>query len=170
MTGRLRARLPRVVQTVRFRLTVLYSTLLFTLAALVVGGIYVALSREVSGTPVTKTVTAVEGVYKPNGEFKPLRSFEVAAVEDIERAVNAQTLDALQRYSLWTLVGLFAGSLAIGWVLSGRALRPVRRIAATAGDIGAGDLSRRIRLSGPDDEFHEHGQHQPQQGTGRYPS
>jgi signal transduction histidine kinase len=40
-------------------------------------------------------------------------------------------------------------------VLSGRALRPVRRIAATAGDIGAGDLSRRIRLSGPDDEFHE---------------
>jgi signal transduction histidine kinase len=32
----------------------------------------------------------------------------------------------------------------------------VRQIAATAGDIGAaGDLSRRIRLSGPDDEFHE---------------
>jgi signal transduction histidine kinase len=146
-------RLPPIVHTVRFRLTVLYSTLLFALAALVIGGIYVGLSRNVSGTPVTKSFTAIQGVYR-NGEFKPLRSIEVAAVEDIERAANAQTLQTLRSYSGWSLGGLFAGSLVIGWVLSGRALRPVRRITTSAGAIDAGDLSQRIRLSGPDDEFH----------------
>jgi hypothetical protein len=35
--SRWRGRVPRFAQTVRFRLTVLYSTLLFALAALVVG-------------------------------------------------------------------------------------------------------------------------------------
>jgi signal transduction histidine kinase len=51
------------------------------------------------------------------------------------------------------LGGLFVGSLGIGWVLSGRVLRPVRSIARTAQEIQATDLSRRIRLGGPDDEL-----------------
>jgi signal transduction histidine kinase len=51
------------------------------------------------------------------------------------------------------LGGMFVASLGIGWVLSGRVLRPVRSIAHAAEEIQATDLSRRIRLSGPDDEL-----------------
>jgi signal transduction histidine kinase len=48
---------------------------------------------------------------------------------------------------------LFVLSLVIGWLISGRALAPVKRIARVAQDIEASDLSRRIALEGPDDEL-----------------
>ena len=57
------------------------------------------------------------------------------------------------------LGGLFVASLGIGWVLSGRALRPVGAIARTAREIQATDLSRRIRLDGPQDELRDLGRH-----------
>src|SRR5262245_8336102 len=59
----------------------------------------------------------------------------------------------LRNYSFGLLGGLFVVSLGIGWMLSGRALRPVRAIARTAAEIQATDLSRRIRLRGPKDEL-----------------
>jgi len=40
-----------------------------------------------------------------------------------------------------------------GWWLSGRALRPVRRITEAAQELSATDLSRRIALDGPRDEL-----------------
>jgi signal transduction histidine kinase len=44
-------------------------------------------------------------------------------------------------------------SVAFGWLLASRLLRPVRLIAETARDISASNLSRRLPLSGRDDEF-----------------
>ncbi|NIS28454.1 MAG: HAMP domain-containing protein, partial [Actinobacteria bacterium] len=44
-------------------------------------------------------------------------------------------------------------SFLAGWIISGRALRPVGQIARVAREIQAGDLSRRIELAGPDDEL-----------------
>jgi signal transduction histidine kinase len=47
-------------------------------------------------------------------------------------------------------------SVAAGWVVAGRALRPVSRITATARRVAAGgDLSERIALAGPADELRE---------------
>jgi signal transduction histidine kinase len=46
-----------------------------------------------------------------------------------------------------------AASLGFGWLLAGRLLRPLRAIVATARDISATNLSRRLRTSGRDDEF-----------------
>lgn len=48
---------------------------------------------------------------------------------------------------------MFVASLGIGWALSGWVLGPVPAIARTAQEIQATDLSRRIRLGGPDDEL-----------------
>jgi signal transduction histidine kinase len=44
-------------------------------------------------------------------------------------------------------------AVGIGWLLAGRMLRPVRMIAATAQDISATNLSRRLRVGRRDDEF-----------------
>jgi signal transduction histidine kinase len=52
-----------------------------------------------------------------------------------------------------SLVVLVVLSVAFGWLLAGRLLRPVRVITATARDISASNLSRRLRLGGRDDEF-----------------
>jgi signal transduction histidine kinase len=46
-------------------------------------------------------------------------------------------------------------SVALGWLMAGRVLRPVRTINAAARRIGASNLHERLSLEGPDDEFRE---------------
>ncbi|GAA3959562.1 HAMP domain-containing sensor histidine kinase [Actinomadura viridis] len=146
-------RLPAFAHSIRFRLTVMYSTLLFVLTALVLGGIYGAVAARTDAEPITETARA-DKIYRfPDGSTTKLGEVEVVKVQQVERAVNYETQQALQHYSLLMLAGLFVASLGIGWVLSGRALKPVRAIARTAAEIQATDLSRRIRLTGPKDEL-----------------
>jgi signal transduction histidine kinase len=145
------ARRPSWMRSIRFRLGVLASTLLLSIATVVVAGIYVVLAHNVQDEPVTETFQAIEGIRRDDGTFKPLRRIEVAEVADIEAAVNAETLASLRAYSVYALGGLFVTSLAVGWLLAARALRPVRDIAATAEDVRAGDLSRRVALHRDDE-------------------
>jgi signal transduction histidine kinase len=49
-------------------------------------------------------------------------------------------------------------AIAGGWLIAGRLLRPLRTITATARDISASNLSRRMGLGRRDDEFAELGQ------------
>jgi signal transduction histidine kinase len=51
-----------------------------------------------------------------------------------------------------------AASLGFGWLLAGRLLRPLQAIVATARDISATNLSRRLRTGKRDDEFSRLGQ------------
>jgi signal transduction histidine kinase len=44
-------------------------------------------------------------------------------------------------------------SVALGWVVAGRVLRPLRTITETARDISATSLHQRLALAGPDDEL-----------------
>ena len=46
---------------------------------------------------------------------------------------------------------------ALGWVTAGRALRPLRAITATAREISASNLHRRLALTGPNDELRQLG-------------
>ncbi|HEX4090758.1 MAG TPA: HAMP domain-containing sensor histidine kinase [Trebonia sp.] len=57
-----------------------------------------------------------------------------------------------------TLAIAVALSLGLGWLLAGRLLRPLRAIIATARDISATNLSRRLRTGERDDEFSRLGQ------------
>ncbi|MEO3811620.1 HAMP domain-containing sensor histidine kinase [Sphaerisporangium sp. B11E5] len=140
---------PAFAHTIRFRLTVLYSGLLFVLAALVLGGIYYAVSKSTEQRPYT---TQYAKAFRGDTY---LGKQEVVLVQEVENAVNVQTLQTLRDYSLATLAALFVASLGIGWVLSGRVLRPVRAITRTAAEIQATDLTRRIRLTGPRDELRD---------------
>ncbi|MEJ3744224.1 HAMP domain-containing sensor histidine kinase [Actinomycetes bacterium KLBMP 9797] len=142
----------RLVQSIRFRLTVLYSTLLFALAGGGLAVTYVAVERTTDPKPITKQYEA--DIVKHG---RTVDTMTVADVDQIESAVNYSTLQTLRNYSLIALGGLFLASLGIGWVLSGRALRPVGAIARTTREIQATDLSRRIRLAGAHDELRELG-------------
>jgi signal transduction histidine kinase len=66
---------------------------------------------------------------------------------------RADTLRAMLAWSLASLglVGIAAGGL--GWLLAGRALRPLQRITATARRVAERSLHERIALTGPDDEI-----------------
>lgn len=141
--------LPGFMQTIRFRLTVLYSAMLFAVAALVLGGIYLAVSVTTENREFrVKSVEKIAG-------GRVLGTVPMVYLKEFENQVNLETMRTLRDYSLGTLGGLFLVSLGIGWVLSGRVLRPVRAITQTAAEIQATDLSRRIRLDGPKDELRD---------------
>lgn len=49
-------------------------------------------------------------------------------------------------------------AVALGWLIAGRFLRPLRTITTTARDISSTNLNRRLSITGRDDEFTELGQ------------
>ena len=153
---RLAERLPPWMGSIRVRLTVLYSVLLFGLAAVVVLGIYTGVSRTLAEQPVSKRPEYVVGRSSPEGLAVGGDSDAVAAfLSSLEREVNTRTLNRLRDYSFLALGLLFIGSLGVGWFVAGLVLRPIGRITSVARDIQATDLSRRIDLRGPNDELRQ---------------
>ena len=77
----------------------------------------------------------------------------------VAEAVRAQLLnDALHRLVveyLFALGVMTMISVGAGWLLAGRALRPLRDITATARRVSGQNLGERIALSGPADELKE---------------
>jgi signal transduction histidine kinase len=142
-------RLPEWARSIRFRYTLLYSAVLFGLAAVVVAAIYLVLVMSLRNQPYTtgyqKLLCFGDQCYKP------------ITFRELERVVNSRTLKELRNYSFTALGVLFVASLGVGWVVAGRVLRPIGRITSVARDIQATDLSRRIELPGPDDELKQLG-------------
>jgi signal transduction histidine kinase len=139
----------------RVRLAALYAVLVFALMALVTGGVYLGLSRSLSGESVSRTFNLTRVVRTPNGTVLIPEGTVRGEAEGLEAEVNDHALDELRRWSLIALaVGAVAG-VGIGWFAAGRVLRPVNEITGVARDIQATDLSRRIALDGPPDELKE---------------
>ncbi|GIM90193.1 sensor histidine kinase [Paractinoplanes toevensis] len=142
-------RRPEIVRSIRFRLTVVYSTLLFAVGGAALGITYFAVERTTSPQPINERTAKIYENWRYVG------TTTVAEVSEIEAAINYNTLQTLRTYSLIALGGLFVVSLGVGWILSGRVLRPVGAITRTAREIQATDLSRRIHLDGPRDELRD---------------
>lgn len=68
---------------------------------------------------------------------------------------RAQTLNHLLAYSVATLALLALLSAVLGWIVAGRALRPVHAITAAARRASEENLGERIALAGPADELKE---------------
>ena len=66
---------------------------------------------------------------------------------------STDLLATLLRISLGALLVLTVLGGPTGWFLAGRMLRPLQQITAAARRAGAGDLSGRVGLTGPRDEF-----------------
>jgi signal transduction histidine kinase len=159
LISQLSERLPVWAGTIRLRLAVLYSLVIAALAAVALAGVYVGVSRALASQPVSRdaSVSVVERREEGGGTVLDVR-VERLELEQFEGAVNDRALAQLRLYSLAALAGLFVLSVLAGWLLAGRALRPVGRITRVAQEIQAGDLSRRIGLRGPRDEIRELGE------------
>lgn len=137
------------VRSIRFRLSVLYSSVVFGLGAAILGVTYWLVRHNLRRLPLTfDSRLAII-----NGRPFLVQNVDVDAAQLLEQAITQRALSLLANYSLVALIVLFCLSLVVGWVLAGRALRPVDRITAVAREIQASDLSRRISHRGPDDEL-----------------
>jgi signal transduction histidine kinase len=152
--------MPASVRTVRFRLTVWYSSLLL------VFGVAFVLALNVAARLDQPHVLVLEGVSVNDVEWQPVRSGPGQAIsgfqpvvtpglllKQAESQIYSQNLDRLRIWSLLAVVGLAVASGVGGYVLSGMMLRPVRDITEVASEISATNLSRRINHQGPDDEL-----------------
>jgi signal transduction histidine kinase len=153
VTGWPRPRLPR--PTARLRLTVLYGSM-FTLAgAALLGFTYWLFKLATSGRRIML-------VPRRPAQFTAGQQDDVACdprhVTAICQAIQQrQNLDlhALLAGSGIALAVMAALAFALGWLIAGRVLRPVRAITAAARRISATSLHERLALTGPDDEFKE---------------
>jgi signal transduction histidine kinase len=146
--------LPDWAGSIRFRLTALYSVVLFGLAAVVVGGIYLVVVMRLHDNPVSRDYGGSVIVVQrdPTGALVLGQGRQVT-VKTIEAQANGRAAQLLRTYSFAALGLLFVSSLVIGWIIAGRVLAPIGRITAVAREIQATDLSRRIALQGPPDEL-----------------
>ena len=155
VVGRIR---PRRVRT---RLDVFY-IILFLLAGAVLLALTYALLASVllpASPPLPKKLTPQEAALMIL--CKPLpssRSLLAQCNRLIYRlgpgpAAREHTLAELRSASLIALGVLASASAALGWLASGRALRPVRSITEAAKQASELRLGQRLALTGPDDEF-----------------
>lgn len=68
-------------------------------------------------------------------------------------AGQAEMVRTLLLESGLALLIMLVVSIALGWIVAGRMLRPLRTITAAAQQISASNLHQRIGLAGPDDEL-----------------
>jgi signal transduction histidine kinase len=71
--------------------------------------------------------------------------------------VNNNDLHQLLIGSAFALAIMVVASMALGWLLAGRVLRPLQTITSAARAISASNLHERLALDGPNDELRELG-------------
>jgi signal transduction histidine kinase len=147
---------PRPRRTVRLRLTALYGALFF-----VSGAVLLAVA---GGFAVGRSSQQVQSVPAPGHELAPgsaearIRQLQhqLDVAQGSSRALSAFS-ENLIIASLAALALMTVASVLMGWVIAGRALRPVRRMTAAAQRISAHNLDERLAVSGPADELKELG-------------
>ncbi|MBP0457827.1 sensor histidine kinase [Streptomyces montanisoli] len=148
---------PWLRPTIRIRLTLLYGGM-FLIAGILLLSIIYLLAAQALHVGSELPFTIVSGQVTSNICNFPGH----ATADEINSAMNqcvnqerAQALDDLLTRSLFALVGLTIIAFAFGYAMAGRVLSPLGRITRTARRVVGTDLSRRIELDGPDDEFKE---------------
>jgi signal transduction histidine kinase len=164
-----RARRRLLPQRVRTRLTVLYA-LLFLIAgsallAVTYGLLASRLPRPSSSAhraSVSRDLLALCKQPTPVGTKRPPDVLIAKCKEAFAAGASAaaknqrdQTLNSLLVASAIGLGAITLVSGGLGWIISGRALGPVRRITDTARRASELDLRQRLALTGPHDELKE---------------
>ena len=133
--------------TIRVRLTLLYAGAFFLAGAILVALMYLylglSLDHQLSGRAVSTEQLRSHEV--PPGLVDQLQAQLRQGRDDTLRAMLIASLVALG------VIGVAAGGF--GWLLAGRALRPLQDITATARRVADRSLHQRIALDGPDDEI-----------------
>lgn len=150
--------MPRVFQTIRFRLSLTIALVVFAVGAVLIGGSYLWQVDRLDQPMLNSFQLAIEDpqtgeLIETDFRIFTREDLNRLAVEQIEVAAEREALEQLRRASFVALAVLFVTSFGAGYLLSGWALGPVGRITRVARDISATDLSRRIDMHGADDEL-----------------
>jgi signal transduction histidine kinase len=142
--------------TVRARLAGAFAGLILVTGALVISVMYLLLKRNVDAK---SKLLAVPGTAKPltittaGPAGMPLTGNDRVNVQKVISTDRYDTLHHLLMTSGMVLAVLVGVAALVGWWLSGRVLRPLHKITATAHRLSETNLHERIHLQGPRDEL-----------------
>lgn len=153
--------MPAFTRTIRFRLTIWYSSLLLVFGVAFVLALNVAVRLD---QPRVVNITVLDPRLQEQLEMGPRPGAALDGpnrgaidlpflISEAEDRIYSENLDRLKLWSLISVVGLAVASGVGGYVLSGMMLRPVRDITDTAAEISASNLGKRINYEGPRDEL-----------------
>jgi signal transduction histidine kinase len=151
---------------VRLRLTLVYSGLFLAAGVALLAVTYGLVAQSLSTTPpaavsqdskyADQALAACKAEYPDPVALAKCENQAEQSLNGVSKASQAyqrsRTLTHLLDYSLAALV---VGSAWLGWIVAGRALRPVHAITAAARRASEENLGERIALAGPDDELKE---------------
>jgi len=129
--------------TVRLRLTLLYSGLFLVTGLALLVTTYLLFRRS----------TGVDLIVPHGNRLSPetIRQVNLMFSSSLARHIHGLHVGLLE--SGMALAALTAVSVALGWLVAGRVLRPLRTMTATTRQISERNLSQRLALSGPRDEL-----------------
>jgi two-component system sensor histidine kinase VanS len=130
--------------TVRLRLTLLYGGLFFVSGAVLLVITYL-IFRDATG--VNLIVPSGAGHVSPSQQA----ATEVRFADVVRRDTDALHQGLLR--SVIVLAAMTLVSIALGWLVAGRVLRPLRAMTATTRQISERNLHERLALPGPRDEL-----------------
>jgi signal transduction histidine kinase len=148
-------------RTVRVRLTALYGILFFVSGAVllaIASGVAVVRSSSQVVSPAPNQAAPGSALAQAQARIHVLQ----AQLQNLQAQTASQPGDGkLSRQllfaSLIALAIMTVISVALGWLVAGRALRPVREMTAAARRISEDSLHERLTLHGPKDELKELG-------------
>jgi signal transduction histidine kinase len=159
-----RVRLPGWVRlpgrTVRTRLTILYGILFVFSGALlltIASGVAVGRTSHEAAPPVPHPATgsalsqADARIHQLQAQIGRLQS-QVATQPNQNQLSHVLLISSLIALAIMTVI-----SVGLGWLVAGRALRPVRQMTAAAQRISEDSLHERLAVQGPEDELKELG-------------
>ena len=152
---RRRRRLGGPAPTIRLKLTVTYG-----IVFLVTGAVLLTIGYVLVRHNLEEQLNLREGLKKlglPENAV-PIRHRppgEQALINLVHHELRSQALHQLVVDYTIALVVMTIISVGAGWLLAGRALRPLRDITATARRVSGENLGERIGLVGPADELKE---------------
>jgi signal transduction histidine kinase len=141
------------LRTVRMRLTLLYGAL-FLLSGAVLLAVAYTLTWNATSPPVDKVLINDARLYATDRHAvspQVIRELKLrAAVIASEHATVMHQLLASCGIALAITAVL---SIALGWLVAGRVLRPLRTMTAATHRISEQNLHQRLAVAGPDDEL-----------------
>jgi two-component system, OmpR family, sensor histidine kinase VanS len=143
-------------RTVRLRLTLLYSGLFLVSGVALLVTTYLLFRSNTgvdlivpTGTPHRSTSPGALNNVLPNPAVaRHVRQMYAGAVERDTHGLHQGLIQSGIALAIMTGV-----SIALGWLVAGRVLRPLRTMTATTRQISERNLNERLALSGPRDEL-----------------
>ena len=145
----LAARLPR--RTVRLRLTALYGGL-FLLSGAGLLAITITIVLASGWPPAYGADESIRG-HGGNGPPPQAAARVTAQAAAQEARQHAAAVSHLLASSGLALAAMTVASAALGWIVAGRVLRPLRGITAATQQISEENLGERLAVTGPADEL-----------------